>query len=87
MPSNEGNEPPYFWQSKRRRDTEEGKSDPDVVEICLPSCSSQIHTCAAIAAELQFAKLLDLVSNAQIVEFGGTGGMRYPNWPVGCTEG
>ena len=97
MPSNKANEPPYFRPNEQRKDSD-GKGQriekrADVAEICL-----QLHyrnwrqwpdfyTCTAIVAELQqFAKLLDLVSNAEIVEFGETRAMRYRNWDVGCTE-
>ena len=68
---------------------------PDVVEIWLQlhyrnlSQWPDFYTCtviAAIVAELQFAKLLDLASNAEIVQFGETRGLRYRNWGVGCTE-
>ena len=85
MPSNEVNEPPYF---RRRKDTDGKKAEHrnQMSWKSAPSCIISIYTCIAIVADLQFAKLLDLVSNAEIVEFGETRGMRYRNWGVGCTE-
>ena len=100
MPSNKGNEPPYFRPTEQRKDSD-GKGQriensgrcrrnlPPVALSQFEPMARFLHlhcNSCRIAAAAQFAKLLDLVSNAEIVEFGETRAMRYRNWGVGCTE-
>ena len=77
----------FWWKRAENGNQMSSKSGSSCI-IAIRANGPNLHlhcTITAIVAELQFAKLLDLASNAEIVQFGETQGMRYRNWGVGCT--